>query len=230
MNATADDDHFIVAYPQGDIASGSGYDWNIPGVPLFGGAKVKAGAANDVGFAVSLVHVLETRYCIQSKRVYATGFSGGARLVSQLACDDSGVFAAVAPVSGLRRPTPCPTTRPVPIVSFHGEADPIDPFGGHGQAYWTYSVPVAARDWAMKDGCRPVPSVSHLPGGVTLTRYSGCEKKVTVELYAIGSEGHEWPGGPPMPAALTRLLGPQSTAVNADQLMWSFFSRYQLAK
>jgi len=59
--------------------------------------------------------------------VYATGFSGGARMTSQLACDDAGLFAAVAPVSGLRRPKPCATTRAVPVISFHGSADPIDP-------------------------------------------------------------------------------------------------------
>ena len=56
------------------------------------------------------------------KRVYATGFSGGARMSSQLACDASTTFAAVAPVSGLRLPTPCPARRAVPVISFHGRA------------------------------------------------------------------------------------------------------------
>ena len=37
MDATSDGDGFIVAYPQALIAAGGGFDWNIPGVPLFGG-------------------------------------------------------------------------------------------------------------------------------------------------------------------------------------------------
>ena len=39
MDVTADADGFIVAYPQGLIPDGSGYDWNVPGVPLVGGAS-----------------------------------------------------------------------------------------------------------------------------------------------------------------------------------------------
>jgi len=37
MDATADEDHFIVAYPQALIADGLGYDWNIPGEPMVNG-------------------------------------------------------------------------------------------------------------------------------------------------------------------------------------------------
>jgi poly(3-hydroxybutyrate) depolymerase len=41
-------------------------------------------------------------------------------------------------------------------------------------------------------------------------------------------EGHEWPGGPTLPASLTSLLGPQSTAISANSLMWTFFSAHRL--
>jgi polyhydroxybutyrate depolymerase len=228
MDGTADGDEFVVAYPQGLIPEGSGFDWNVPGVPLVGGKAVPAGSADDVTFLTSLVRVLEKRYCIDSTRVYATGFSGGARIASQLACDASGTFAAVATVSGLRRPTPCPTTRPVPILSFHGTADPVDPYGGNGEAYWTYSVPQAAQDWAAQNGCSPTPTTSVPTSGATLTRYTGCAGSSTVELYSISGAGHEWPGGPPLPKSLTRLLGPQSDAVDANAVMWAFFSAYAL--
>jgi polyhydroxybutyrate depolymerase len=133
MDATADADKFIVAYPQGLIPDGTGYDWNVPGEPLIGGRAVPSHAANDVVFLTKLVGLLEDRYCINTTRVYVTGFSGGARIASQLACDSSSVFAAVAAVSGLRRPTPCPITRPVPILAFHGTADPVDPTADMGR-------------------------------------------------------------------------------------------------
>ena len=96
---------------------------------------------------------LDQNYCIDRNRVFATGFSGGARMASQLACDASKIFAAVAPVSGLRFPSPCPSTRAVPVAAFHGTADPVDPYAGHGQKYWTYSVPVAAGRWAVHNRC-----------------------------------------------------------------------------
>ena len=49
-----------------------------------------------------------------------------------------------------------------------------------------------------------------------------------VELYSITGEGHEWPGGPPLPRSLTTVLGPQSDAVDANAVMWAFFSAYAL--
>ena len=228
MDATADSDSFIVAYPQGLIPSGAGFDWNVPGVPLYGGEAVPAGSADDVAFLTSLVGTLEHRYCIDGTRVYATGFSGGARTASQLACDASGTFAAVAPVSGLRDPTPCPATRAVPILTIHGTADPVDPYDGHGQAYWTYSVPQAAKEWATQDGCSATAVSSTPAPGVTLTRYPGCAGGASVELYSITGEGHEWPGGPRLPKSLTREFGPQSDALDANSVIWAFFAAHPM--
>lgn len=228
MDATADSKHFIVAYPQGDIPAGTGYEWNVPDQPLFGGAKVPAGSPDDVSFLKQLVTVLEQKYCINNHEIYATGFSGGARMASQLACDASTIFAAVAPVSGLRLPEPCPSSRPVPIVSFHGTADRVDPYTGNGQAYWTYSVPTAAGRWAVHNGCSKSPANSVPAPGVALTSYSPCADGSTVDLYSIVGEGHEWPGGPHLPKSLTKVLGPQSTAVSANSVMWTFFSAHPL--
>ncbi len=228
MNATADADDFIVAYPQGVIRAGTGFDWNVPGQPLLGGHAVPAGSTDDVTFLTGLVGALAQRDCIDPARVYATGFSGGARMASQLACDSASVFAAVAPVSGLRHPSPCPATRPVPVVAFHGTDDPVDPYGGNGQAYWTYSVPAAARMWASQNGCRPGPTRSGPAPGVTLTRYGGCRHGADVELYSVIGEGHEWPGGPVLSRRITRGLGPQSDAVDANRLIWAFFAAHPM--
>jgi polyhydroxybutyrate depolymerase len=228
MDATADTDNFIAAYPQGLIPDGTGYVWNVPGEPLVGDKAVPAHTANDVEFLTKLVGLLEQRYCINPARVYATGFSGGARIASQLACDSSSVFAAVAAVSGLRHPTPCPASRPVAILAFHGTADPVDPYDGHGQAYWSYSVPQAAADWAAQDGCSKTAATSKPDRTVTLTEYAHCRGAVAVELYSIAGEGHEWPGGPTLPSSLTNILGRQTNAINANTVMWAFFDSHAL--
>jgi polyhydroxybutyrate depolymerase len=228
MDVVADRDGFIVAYPQGAIPSGSGYDWNVPGQPLFGGGAVPANAPDDVAFLATVISTLQADLCIDASRVYATGFSGGARMASQLACDLSGVVAAIAPVSGLRLPAPCPSTRPVPVLTFHGTADPVDPYDGNGQKYWTYSVPVAAQRWAAHDGCNVTPVQTEPATGAELTAYSGCAGGAAVALYTIVGEGHEWPGGPTLPTIDTDVLGPQSNAVSAASLMWQFFSAHPL--
>jgi polyhydroxybutyrate depolymerase len=228
MDATADDDDFVVVYPQARIPSGAGYVWNIPGVALIGGAAVPVGAADDETFLEQVVSMMRSDACVDPRRVYATGLSGGARMSSQLACDAATTFAAVAPVSGLRLPSPCDAARPVPVISFHGRLDPIDPYNGHGQAYWTYSVPAAAQMWAAQNRCSTSPRTSQPAPTVTLTAYVGCTRGADIELYTLATEGHEWPGGPKLSRAVTRLLGPQSDAVNANAVMWTFFERHPM--
>jgi len=229
MNYSSDLHDYIVAYPQGLIPDGSGFDWNVPNEPLVGDRPVPKNAPNDVKFLTQLVGILEGKYCVNERMVYATGFSGGARMVSQLACADSTIFAAVAPVSGLRRPKPCDTTRAVPVIAFHGSDDEVDPFNGNGEKYWTYSVPTAAEDWAHQDKCSMKATDSTPSPSVKLTIYSGCTNGAAVELYEVLGLGHEWPGGPTMPSSIVSLLGPQSNAINASALMWAFFEAHPLS-
>jgi polyhydroxybutyrate depolymerase len=211
---------FIVAYPQALIRSGSGFDWNIPGEPLPAGVRQPANPPDDLAFLNQLVAQLEQEYCVDLGAVYATGFSGGARMTSLLACDDSNVFAAVAPVSGLRWPDPCPTVRAVPVLAIHGTADTVDPYRGHGQSYWTYSVARAALDWARQDDCRTHPSVRRLKPDIEVTEYRGCVGNAVVELYSLEGGGHGWPGG------TTHSAANRSSALDADAVIWSFLSAH----
>lgn len=221
MNTTADQEGFIVVHPQGDITAGSGFERNVPNEPLIGGATVPTHAPDDVAFLKDLVTYLEGHYCVDERRVVATGFSGGARTTSQLGCDASEIFAAIAPVSGLRHPTPCPTTRAVSVISFHSTVDPVDPYNENDQAYWTYSVPVAAQRWAAQNGCSSSPKTTNPSPRVKVTSYGHCTDGSAIELYAIAGEGHEWPGERHLPKRLTRLSGPQFDAVNANATMWA---------
>jgi len=217
MDQAADALGFVAAYPQGAIALGSGFAWNVPGQPLSGGGAVPPDAADDVLFFAQTVAAIEQRYPVDPKRIYAAGFSGGGRMASQLGCDLSSIVAAVAPVAGLRFPSPCSGERPVPVVAFHGTADAVNPYDGGGPPYWTYSVPSAAEQWAAHDGCGPTPTTSQPAASVALTSYVGCTGSATVDLYTIEGAGHEWPGAPQ-----------QTNAVDATAVMWTFFSTHPL--
>jgi polyhydroxybutyrate depolymerase len=149
-------------------------------------------------------------------------------MASQFGCDDSGSVAAVAAISGLRLPAPCPGTRAVPVIAFHGKADPVDPYDGNGQPYWTYSVPDAAIKWAEHDSCAAQPANASPADGVQLSIYTGCQNGAAVDLYSIAGAGHTWPGGPPLPPGLEAALGPESSAVDANALIWTFFQHYHL--
>jgi polyhydroxybutyrate depolymerase len=207
MDASADQHHFIVAYPQAAIRYGRGYAWNVPGVPLANGRSAPRDAANDVDFLTGLAAQLGQRYCVDAHRVYVAGFSGGARMTSQLGCAGANVFAAIAPVSGLRMATPCRTAVPMAVIAFHGTADQSNPYDGAGARYWKYSVPAAEARWAAHDRCVGDPSVTQLSSTLALRSYAGCADQSAVELYTISGWGHQWP-------------------VDANAVMWSFFAAH----
>ncbi len=217
MDAVAEAHQFIVAYPDAAIALGGGFAWNVPGQPLLGGGAVPPDAADDVAFFAQAIAFLQQRYAIDAHRVFVTGMSGGARMTSQLGCDLAGTVAAIAPVAGLRFPTPCNGARAVPVVAFHGTADATNPYDGGGQPYWTYSVPSAQQQWAAHDGCGANPTSAPAADVVTLTAYGDCAGGAAVALYTIDGAGHEWPGAPG-----------QTPAIDASTTMWSFFSAHPL--
>jgi polyhydroxybutyrate depolymerase len=207
MDGTADAHDFVVAYPDGERRLGSGYIWNVPGTPNW-----QARGPDEASFLSHLVRLLHERYCVDLDRVYAVGFSGGARLVSQLACGPDRTVAAVAMVGGLRAPSPC-GSGPLPVLAVHGTADAQNPYDGHGQPYWTYGVPEAARRWAVHDGCSLAPAINRTGPGVTLTTYRGCRADGAVQLYTLAGRGHVWPSV-------------RNTGFDWDEAVWQFFAAH----
>jgi polyhydroxybutyrate depolymerase len=205
LDATADGHGFLVVYPQGARASGTGFGWNIPGTPTF----LRSGP-DDIGFLSGLVTLLRHSFCVDPNRVYASGFSGGARLVSQLACTPGVRLAGVLAVGGLRAPAPCHPMYPLAVLAFHGTADLSNPFNGHGQPYWTYSVPEAAARWARTDGCPAPAHTAHPYPETTLTDYRGCAGGAEVALYALTGKAHRWPAA--------------SGAFVPNEIAWAFLS------
>jgi polyhydroxybutyrate depolymerase len=218
MNSTARAHRFVVAYPQAHRRSGTGYAWNVPGTPL---PAEPASHVDDLRYLRDVVSALVDAYCLDPQRVFATGFSGGARMSSSLACAAGTPLAAVAPVGGVRAPTPCRPGHPVGVVAFHGVADAVNLYAGHGQSYWTYSVPEAVERWGRADKCGHVEHSGYPVAGVTLTSYSGCAGGVRVLLYALAGVGHRWP----RPVTSDRPVSVATAgALDVDELIWSFFA------
>jgi polyhydroxybutyrate depolymerase len=241
MEKAADEHGFLVAVPNGgapvpDVQDG--HTWVIPGVPNTSGQLPSPDDRDDVRFLSDTITAVSDGFCVAPERVYATGFSGGARMASLLACRLSDRIAAIAPVSGLRagnpdaadptRPDPatCAPSRPVPVLAFHGQEDMVNPYDGAGPGYWQYSVPAAFDRWSELNGCRLGPRDTRLTEHVTLRTYEACRQGADVSMYVIADGGHTWPGSP-YPAAFPD-MGKVSTEVDATDAMWSFFERHPL--
>ena len=233
---------FMVANPDGAVTLPAAPDlhyWNIPGAPLINGAAVPEGTADDVQFISDTIDAIARQTCVDLRRIYVTGMSGGARMTSLLACRLSLRIAAVAPVAGLRAGLPgpgpdhgplpgsCQPQRGVPIVTFHGMDDSVNPFEGAGGAYWGYGVPVALQAWSAFNHCSGTTQRRSITPHVVELRYTGCRHHADIVLYRIEASaaeggGHVWPGGPWSMAATER------PEISASERIWEFFRRHPM--
>jgi len=229
----AQSEGFAVAFPNG---SGQPVRWDTNPSP----------DNQDLAFVDAMLAQLENTLCIDTSRVYATGLSYGAIMTSFLTCQRSGTFAAVAPVAGLMAPEPCEQSRKVPILAFHGTADPILAFNGGGgnipgispaqPGATTTTVPNAnldgpgfpanAKTWAERYGCDPKPTDNKVSEHV-LRRVYTCPKDAEVEFVAIIGGGHAWPGSE-FSKAIGNIVGETTTEIDATKESWKFFQQHQL--
>ncbi len=78
--------------------------------------------------------------------------------------------------------------------------------------------------WRAIDACGP--PTSSTAASVT-TQTAGCADGRTVELIGVDGAGHQWPGGEPSPLAQKLAdIPPPSTALDATDTIWQFFSRH----
>ncbi|GAA3383579.1 alpha/beta hydrolase family esterase [Cryptosporangium minutisporangium] len=179
---------------------------------------------DDPGYIRALAAVVTGRFGADPARIYSSGMSNGGFFASLTACKLSDVFAAYAPVAGqLNDPASCAPGRPVPVVMFHGDADPLVGYG---------TTAPAATFWATNNGCDATTTDTALPDvdprdGTTVIRheYRNCPASAPVVLYQIVGGGHTWPGGEPYPLVP---LGNASKDIDANQVLWEFVSRFSL--
>lgn len=201
----------------------------------------------DLRFVSRLLDRLERRLCIDTSRVYATGFSNGAFMSSSIACAMPDRFAAVAPVAGAN--ILCEGfERPMPVLSIHGTVDSILLFNGgvnlenvpgvdrtatsgesgdlpkadlEGEGY-----PENMMRWAGYNGCDERPVEKSVADDLLMRRWV-CPPGADVEFFIVLGGGHTWPGSD-FTASIENVLGPTTMNLDATDAMWKFFTRFQL--
>jgi polyhydroxybutyrate depolymerase len=184
-------------------AGAQGNRWNVP---------ITAERPDDVQYVSDVIDHVAARACTDTSRVYATGFSGGARMSSLLACRLNSRIAAIAPMAGLRWPGPC-EGRAIPVLTLHGLADPQNTYDGHVEGRggeWVESVPEALAGWARHNGCDGEAKLDDPPGPLSTLRYEGCN--ADVRLVRVDGLQHSW----------------ARNEIDATAEMWRFFRVHAL--
>ncbi|HLM18703.1 MAG TPA: prolyl oligopeptidase family serine peptidase, partial [Acidimicrobiia bacterium] len=219
---------FAVVYPQGR------------GSPAFWQINI-TGPNPDLDFVDALLDRLDADLCVDLTRFYVMGLSNGAFMSSTLGCARSDRFAAIAPVAGVQHASGCAPNRPVPVVSFHGTADPIlgfnGGFGSIGGTTTTTAVPVDLHGpgypanvaaWAAANGCEPDDTDTPVTDEVILRVYD-CPDGADVEFFIILEGGHAWPGSA-FSVAIAAVVGYTTLDIHASEEAWSFFERFHLPR
>lgn len=215
MNKTADRHGFLVVYPQGTgpkIVGKTIGTWNAG--KCCGAAMQKK--VDDVGFIRSMIAQLKKDYNVNPKMIYATGLSNGAQMTYRIACELADQIAAIAPIGSVSVLDNCNPSRPMPVIHFHGTADPTAYYAGGtcGGGYDDFlakvlsrgkpksrttwpcaSVPDYMKTWKNKNGCANQETVTYEKGNATCVTSNQCNGNAAVTLCSIENGGHTWPGG-----------------------------------
>ena len=187
FKAQTDPEGVVTAYPNGKSGP-SGGAWNVVGCCV---ANV-----DDVAFSRALVAQVETMACIDTKRVYAVGFSMGGGMSEFLACVANDLFAAAAPQSFdllTGNETFC-AGRPISVISFRSTNDTLVNYTGGTSAVVTgmtidfLGAVGTFQYWAKFDSCTDTPAAadSH-----NCQYYKSCKGGVQLGLCTMNT-GHAY--------------------------------------
>lgn len=197
----------------------------------------------DIAYLRDVVADVRTNYCVDERRIYATGHSNGAFITHRLACDAGDLFAAGASyaagdVSGLFNGGPCPADgrdtagdpidgwAPVPIAMWHGDDDAIVGYAAGRRGL---------HKWLERYDCDTTPEAVGDDFGSVETYGSCTAGDFDVVFRTLDGHGHAWPDGcggqqsgtggslgcEPEPGT-----GPWPSATDLTEELWAYLSAH----
>lgn len=247
----AREQNFLLVAPNGanpDTGDGLGERqfWNIYG--RTGSAYDPAKTVDDVAFIRAMLGALGREHRVDPRRVYVTGASNGGMMTYRLLIDAPELFAAGAafiatlPADLSRVPRP---PRPVPLMIYHGTADPLVPYeGGVVPGRWgrergpSASGPATVAWWiAANRASREAVEVETLahrdpsdPCRITRYEHRASRGGAPVTVYIAEGGGHAMPqyvSTVPNNFMVRRLIGNVCRDAEGARIAWDFMSAHR---
>jgi poly(3-hydroxybutyrate) depolymerase len=187
-------DEVILVAGEGIDFQGNGLGWANPD-------------GRDENFMRAMLERFDSELCVDTSRVFSTGFSFGGMMSFTLACDAADVIRAVAPQAGNSAFGSCAGgDLPVALMGFHGTEDEVvDIDGGRtGRDIIRERNGCSETTTTLQGGWCDVAGDNYQP--CTCVSYEGCR---------IG-----------YPVVWCEFTGPHTPAPNAGQTLWDFFSQF----
>ena len=223
----ADSEGIALAFPDGQGGPDSlGDPWNVKnaGQTVCGNGDLASATGDDFAFMDAMKADVTQDQCLDAAHIFSTGFSMGGYFSEHVGCYRSDI-RAIAPHSGgtLADLSSC-TTGHVPVIMFHGTADPvIEDACDDPNAIPDLKFTASATLWAQKNGCASTftttPTTGTTGGTGQCYLYDGCPADGQVELCTFTGMAHCWAGG-----AVVANSCP--SYASATELEWDFFKKY----
>ena len=211
MRDLAESKNFIVVYPQGLDLGGTGSHWNCSNPSADNKSDV-----DDIGFIENLIDQLIVDYpVIDSKRIYAAGYSNGGFMSYYLGCN-SKKFAAIGSVAGTMLDDSyqsCNASFPTAMINIHGTDDFDVPYDGN--IYYP-SIPEVVDWWKNFNNTPNEDLLTNQDGSIEQYIYYNDAGDRYVEHIKIIGGGHYWDDK----------LNYNGT--NTSGLIWGFVSNYNI--
>jgi len=197
MDEVAASEQFIVAYPNG-VGGRFGFrnrrTWNA-GLCCGRAARTNA---DDVKFLKVMLEDIDSKYSIDTRRVYVAGMSNGAMMAYRLAAAIPDKIAAVIAVSGALTIDDFDAAKDIPVMIIHGTDDENVPIAGGSGAMSLAGVSYRPLTDTVKLITRSrqcvAPKVSNPTPRIQVTSYR-CNRGAPVVVTLLIGGAHAWPGG-----------------------------------
>lgn len=154
---------------------------------------------SDLALADALVAEIEQNFCVDTNRIFATGWSYGGSMSYKTACErplggvSNGFVRAIAVYSGSQLSGNCTPSKPVAYYASHGTHDSV----------LNYDNGVGlAQNFAKADGCTWMTPTKVTSGAHVCTNMTGCASGYPVEFCSFngdhtpdpdnGQSGNSW--------------------------------------
>ena len=219
MNEIADQNGFMVCYPQGttNIYTGQTH-WNAN--------LNEMSSVTDSEFLTDLAKKLQAEFNLSEKNTFACGMSNGGFMSYTLGCERSDTFKAIASITGTMSGYDWNNCNPnkVPVLQISGTNDMVVPMDGSMSLAGGWGGAPKIQDimnyWGDINECTQTQTQNLPDSNKTDNSYVSIEKKVDcfnnhqVWFYTVYGGAHTWPGA----------WG--NMDINASEEIWDFFSRY----
>ncbi|MBI5395615.1 MAG: hypothetical protein HZA91_10000 [Verrucomicrobia bacterium] len=190
---------------------------------------------DDVGFINAMLDELLSKFAVDARRVFFTGFSNGASMTFRVGAELSRRIAAIAPVAGACWLEPLKLERPISMCYITGTADPLNLIeGGAPKLGAGASDKVRAKakppvrdsilKWAKAVGCPTTPKATSESNGVRTETYGPGRDGAEVIYVTVEGLGHTWAGGKSLLPEF--MVGKKSDKIKATDFIWEFFQKH----